>query len=308
MQLRNICIIFFGGMFFACGPMVTEVELPDESGKICVMAYPEADSMWRIGITKGQHILSSAQEFDDIRQAEVTILENGEILAELNYQQPASGTHNGMFVNDQIIEAGKTYQLQVKAPGFVEVNASCKLPEPVAILKAEILSDEMEDYKLPIQIEFNDPPGEVNFYELVMLTTIIRYNPQTGDPYFLSHYNSFVLTQDPLYCQKTQPFDFLEPVPIPLPVFFSDDGLDGQSIKIVGKIEAYSSPTNNMEEIERAIILRSVTREYFLNKQTKELQEATANDPFAQPVQVFSNISNGYGIFAGYSQSKIVLE
>jgi hypothetical protein len=51
------------------------------------------------------------------------------------------------------------------------------------------------------------------------------------------------------------------------------------------------------------IVLRSVSEEYFNYKATKGLQNNTSGDPFAQPVNVFNNINNGFGIFAGYSQS-----
>ena len=49
-------------------------------------------------------------------------------------------------------------------------------------------------------------------------------------------------------------------------------------------------------------LLRTVTEEYYTYNYTRDLQASVENNPFAQPVQVFDNIENGLGIFAGYSQ------
>ena len=51
-------------------------------------------------------------------------------------------------------------------------------------------------------------------------------------------------------------------------------------------------------------LLRTVTEEYYQYNYTRKLQSFVRNNPFAQPVQVFDNIENGLGIFAGYSQMK----
>jgi hypothetical protein len=49
--------------------------------------------------------------------------------------------------------------------------------------------------------------------------------------------------------------------------------------------------------------LRSLSSAYYNYRVTYNLQQETKGDPFAQPVQVFNNIQNGYGIFAAFSQS-----
>ena len=46
--------------------------------------------------------------------------------------------------------------------------------------------------------------------------------------------------------------------------------------------------------------VRAINAEYFKFYQTLGLQSVLSEDPFAEPVNVYSNIENGFGVFAGY--------
>lgn len=54
--------------------------------------------------------------------------------------------------------------------------------------------------------------------------------------------------------------------------------------------------------------MKKVSEAYFLYKETYALQQSVDGDPFAEPVTVFNNIENGYGIFAGYRTTLYPLE
>ena len=47
------------------------------------------------------------------------------------------------------------------------------------------------------------------------------------------------------------------------------------------------------------LYLHNISKSYYYYRTSLELYENASRNPFAQPVQVFSNISNGFGIFAG---------
>ncbi len=46
-----------------------------------------------------------------------------------------------------------------------------------------------------------------------------------------------------------------------------------------------------------------MNRSGYLYRRSIDDYENAQGDPFAEPVQVYSNIENGYGIFAGFSKS-----
>ena len=47
------------------------------------------------------------------------------------------------------------------------------------------------------------------------------------------------------------------------------------------------------------IYLHNISKSYYYYRTSLELYQNTSGNPFAQPVQVYSNIENGFGIFAG---------
>ena len=44
----------------------------------------------------------------------------------------------------------------------------------------------------------------------------------------------------------------------------------------------------------------AVSEDYFLYRKTVTLQNSVVDNPFAEPVPVHSNMTGGFGIFAGY--------
>ena len=65
----------------------------------------------------------------------------------------------------------------------------------------------------------------------------------------------------------------------------------------------------NNEPIKFYISLYSISKDYYLYAVTSQAQQNTNGSPFSEPVMVYNNIKNGYGIFAGgyvYRDSIIV--
>jgi len=50
--------------------------------------------------------------------------------------------------------------------------------------------------------------------------------------------------------------------------------------------------------------LLHVTEDFYRYQQSIRLQQENDGNPFAQPVQVFSNVQGGYGLFAGAAASQ----
>ena len=49
------------------------------------------------------------------------------------------------------------------------------------------------------------------------------------------------------------------------------------------------------------VILRNTSKSYYLYQQSVKLYYWVDEDPFAQPVQIYNNINNGFGIFSSYN-------
>jgi hypothetical protein len=47
------------------------------------------------------------------------------------------------------------------------------------------------------------------------------------------------------------------------------------------------------------VYLHNISKSYYYYRNSLELYQSASGNPFAQPVQVYSNIENGFGVFAG---------
>src|SRR5687767_11610803 len=69
-----------------CNPVAIDPEIPDVSKKIAIHSEVNADSTWRVWITKGIHILDRPDpiNFDVLPNATVEVWEDGAFLTKLD--------------------------------------------------------------------------------------------------------------------------------------------------------------------------------------------------------------------------------
>ena len=53
------------------------------------------------------------------------------------------------------------------------------------------------------------------------------------------------------------------------------------------------------KRLSLTLYLHNISKSYYYYRTSLELYQNASGNPFAQPVQVYSNIDNGFGIFAG---------
>ena len=82
-------------------------------------------------------------------------------------------------------------------------------------------------------------------------------------------------------------------------------GLASGNQHVVGNDEDSALPLDRLDQDGAGLIVtvRTVSKDYYLYKTTGDLQDETSGSPFAQPVNAYQNVVNGFGIFAGYSES-----
>jgi hypothetical protein len=268
-----------------------------------------------VNVTRGGYILSDNDNFQGITDATVTILEGGQYLTTLTPTPTPRGfdeiNWKGWYTSLPVVsKAGKTYEIKVSAPGFNTISAISHIPVPVEISRVDVVSTTRdENSMIPVDIYFYDPGETENFYEIFVRRDEKLINP---DGEYNGAYQMALLTQDPAYYYKVESYkDFLKP-PKPLPVLFNDVGLNGKLIKISALFYAPINVPFPDEgytfEITYSIVLRTLSKGYYLYKTSKQLQQNTNNDPFAQPVPIYSNVQNGFGIFAGVTTSKFEID
>ena len=173
--------------------------------------------------------------------------------------------------------------MKVNHPDYEEATATVVVPKEVIPFRFELEEDagvdEFGDRSDRVTVEFDDPSGEENFYEIALFSIRDLGN---GNFDYESHY---IASLD---------FNLYES-------FFgasilSDETFNGQTYKIQLDINRYQ---NNEDELETFLIWRSVTKEYYQFARSTGLQrEAEDFGPFSEPVSIRSNFENGLGLFS----------
>jgi hypothetical protein len=190
---------------------------------------------------------------------------------------------------------GRTYEIRASALDYKPVTGSSYIPVPSSVTKADV-TEIMNVRGFPesvIRVTFTDEPSTVNYYQIFLEVEQDRLDRLTG---IVSPTRSRLSmeTDDPIVQNDLIGYDgiFLKDI------LFSN----GQ-----GSVSFKTSASNT--EFYPAIIvtLRTVSADFFNYKISSVLQADISDDPFAQPLNVYKNINNGFGIFAGYSESNFTI-
>ena len=210
---------------------------------------------------------------------------------------------NGLYRSNIIAQTGQIYSIEVQTAGLESVSAMDTLPE-TGIFKItnfipEAKYDEDGDLYSEIEIEINDPADEKNYYELAAMRFNEYEDYDEDGNIIITHSVYFTgLRSDNVYVQNEGDADYY-----PLTILLSDELFNGKTVRI----KTYVFYNKGFIK-EWYVLYRNVSKTYYQYK--KKLIRHYENqyhdfwDGTGNPVQLYSNIENGYGIFAGYCEQR----
>ena len=223
--------------------------------------------------------LFSTDPFFNTTNANVTISSGGSSY-QIAYDVDAAAF---VFNNSQFnITNGKNYHLKIVAENGKTVEAdmttlSDTMPsiEEFKINKDTIYSEwSSNQIRYNLKLNWKDIASEKNYYRLTA-NRLVKYFgaiDTTIEP--IEEFNSFTLKDDL--------------------------GKDGQILSSTFKFDDYSL---NNETVGFEIVLMKIDVNYY--NYYKTLNNYAGEDPFAEPVILFSNIQNGLGVFSNFQSIKI---
>lgn len=175
------------------------------------------------------------------------------------------------------IEPGATYRIDIAVEGLSPVYASCTVPYPVKILGLDTVSENTisEWTTKTCKLKFADPGEETNFYEVMGF----------GD-FKSSAINSKFY---PIYFNNNSIFENQSKYGDVFPAYFSDKAFNGKTISIPLQFHFGDSIFY--------ITLANLSEEQMNYERSFAKVWQNTDNSFAEPIQVYSNISNGVGIF-----------
>lgn len=265
---------------------VVDIELPATDPKIVVNSFFTENSRIKANLSKSFGILENI--IPECSDATVILRENNIIKDTLYFQ-------SGYYYSHILASTNKNYALEVKVPGMETVFCEDLIPEKTLlqgiVCKDSVLIDGDGFIINELKLDFQDSPGP-SFYEVELSAKYIKDNNGTSI--------WFMKNSDPIIT-STGLLDYN-----PRTLIFTDKMFDGKhcSVKIYFATQAYAG--YNLK-----ISFRSVSESYYKyrEKQVAYLFSLDADifTGMSEPINLYSNIKGGFGIFAGYSSDEKVI-
>mgnify|MGYP001385274459 CR=1 FL=1 len=199
-------------------------------------------------------------------------------------------------------QTGRTYSIQAFSPTIGDtITASDYLPTLIEVEKVDVMikdsafykryydEEEIESgwYEGSFFITFSDPPEERNYYK-VCLYVEDRYFDYDDSVYKYYFEKLFFSSTDPVASAEASSN-----------LAFSDEIINGLTYRL--KIDIDNHGSIKGEKYIAEIVTMSEAA--YLYENTVNIFYESVRDPFSEPVIVYDNIENGYGIFAGQQSS-----
>ncbi len=190
----------------------------------------------------------------------------------------SGGNSSGYFSiksKDFKVEAGKTYILNVTTYDGQKAESTCSIPLNRVDLK-NVDTKEVTDAKYQEKkylITWQDIPNEQNFYAVYVATKEVRRTYT-------------YISQE--YSEQT----------------ISDQGNEGG--KMITKKDFYMTGRQNFTNGEyRATEIQILNTDINFYRYHKDLEILTisGDNPLVEPINIYSNIKGGFGVFAGYNRA-----
>jgi hypothetical protein len=190
---------------------------------------------------------------------------------------------------------GNSYEIVTTAPGLKAVQASSSLPNSANVTSFDITFTEgtsnEQAYNFVIDLALLDNPDTHDYYEIILYREFFYVDWNTQDTVF-EMWPFPVFTDDPAFTEAADNH-----------IIFDDKLFNGTEVKL--KLKGFDHG-----RFARGFYahVNTLSEDLFKYKVTTNLQNVSSGDPFAQPVHVYNNISNGFGIFGGYSEKIIEID
>jgi hypothetical protein len=286
MTLRYKYLIFITILLSSCETIV-KVDIPQHKPSIVVNSVIDPSEKFQVHLSKSLGSLDSAP-LSNINNAEVEVYENDVFIEKLTFEQ--DGNYSSSNISAKL---GRNYKIIAKAAPYDQVSAEARIPQPVSIenivIKDSAFVDANMGVKSSLSLTINDPGSVRNYYMVELFETDSLYSRLSP---------KYITPRDPALESDDYSSTFL----------FSDVHFDGKAYRLEMEfynwLEGLYDPVTGeyvYPEGKRHYVIEfsTISREYYLYKTSFNKQMMNSFNPFSEPVQVFSNINNGYGIFAG---------
>ncbi len=294
--LLVVCISIF--IFNACETTEKIDDFPLRPSQLVINCFFTQDSTWEFQVSKSLSVLDNA-DLKFINNATIKLFKDSALIETITEQDADSWYRS----DNNLPEMGAEYSIEVSSPDFGKtLLAKEYTPQAVTVSNVSVVLTDSSYYE-GINYDGRRYYGgnvEGNFNILFTDPTIID-----------NYYQLSIFYNDTIYSQDSLEYDLYRyELPIssddgaiqndgdnPARLLLTDNIFDGQDYQLKVNFNDWRARRGKTYYIE----LISLNRSGYLYRKSIDDYNQARNDPFAEPVMVYCNIENGYGIFSGYS-------
>lgn len=281
--------------FFACETTEKIDDFPLRPSKLVVNCFFAPYSTWEFQVSKSLSVLDNA-DLKFIDNATIKIFKDSVLLETITEQDEDKWYRT----ENNLPEIGGGYSIEVSSPGFgKKLFAEDYVPQVISVTGVDItITDSMfydgGDYSYgsiegDFDVKFTDPPDIENYYKLsIFYYDTVYFDYQNPSKYKIVKNELSISSEDVSVITKGDYNNSL---------LLTDVLFDGQNYQL----KVSFTDWNAHKEKQYIIELVSLNKSGYLYRRTIDDYNQSQNDPFAEPVQIYCNVENGYGIFSGYS-------
>jgi len=326
-----LIIIALSILSFSC---TNDIEFNGEQQKpmLVLNSFVTPDSVVKVLLTRSKFFLDDDTKFDTITNAEVKLFVNDIFVERLN---PST---NGYYTGTYFPKENDMLKFVANSPQLGEVTATTNIAPKQAIIGIDTSSVSLGVYPdiqyssynggpliadttgyrystgLDLRIRFKDAPNVKNYYRLILKAKSYYTDGKVFE-------NTVNFSSDDLVFGSNNTDILGEMSSYYLYNEFNDQLFDGKTYEL--KTRAYFNKTKSIKKTntsnptdigtdtitrqELIVVLQSISESYYHYLKTIAANQS-GEDFFSEPVQIYSNIQNGLGIFGSYTSSSKVFE
>lgn len=282
--MKNLIYLLCIGFSILSCERTIEFDGETKKPKLVINSTFNSVDTFKINLSNSLAVIDNG-DLKYINDAEVKLYdEKDDLLGFLENKQ------KGTFVlSDKALEVGKSYKVTVEKEGYTSITASDIIPGQPTILKVDTLRMQGREGEkhLGFELSLKDPKGK-HFYMIEFWMSIDEEMGGVGSQllYFSSRDpNIFGYTST-----DNQGWSGNQ-------LILTDNAFEGQEYKLNLRTDTYPFDAEFVENVElRVSSISEATYSYYTSLQIYQENEF---NPFSNPVQVYSNVENGFGIFGG---------
>jgi hypothetical protein len=265
-------------LFYGCEKEVTNLPLPKGEAKLAVFGYlSPSDTLIKVQVSKSRPFFGkeSKEPISTITNAQVVLRGNDTSITLVFDPLLDAYTANPSIFP---IRRGNTYQLEVSEPGGLKCSAATTVPissaQNITVKVDSSVSNNFgfAEWRYQFTLKWQDKAGEKNYYRL----NVGHVSDFFGEGQIFSLCNTVI----------------------------DDAGRDGELLSVRCETSGSGNAVGGVGPDDKAYVLTVDAAYYHFHESYYRYSD---DDPFSEPVQLYTNIESGLGCFGSYLQETVKL-